>query len=102
MAIPDGMPRYPGDVLSLLAATEFFGGLAPDQLAHLVRVLEWETLPGGATLVRQGEMGDCLYILAHGRLVVMIHHPSGTEMPVGEVARGELVGEMAVLTDAPR
>ncbi len=59
-------------------------------------------LSGGETLMRQGDRGDCVFVLMSGRLRVYVEHADGTEASVGEIARGEVVGEMSILTDAPR
>jgi CRP-like cAMP-binding protein len=63
--------------------------------------LEWLVLPGGAVLFREGEDGDSLYILVSGRLRVGVAHEGG-ERTVAELGRGEMVGEMGVLTGEKR
>jgi predicted acylesterase/phospholipase RssA len=52
--------------------------------------------------MKQGEPGDCMYILIHGRLHVVVERDEGAENVVGEVGRGETVGEMAILIGTPR
>lgn len=96
-------PRLaPTDVVHLLSSTEMFGGLDEAVLRDVEAELEWLLLPGGETLIKQGEPGDCMYILIHGRLHVAVERDGGAEDIVGEVGRGETVGEMAILTDMPR
>jgi predicted acylesterase/phospholipase RssA/CRP-like cAMP-binding protein len=58
-------------------------------------------LQGGDTLFREGEAGDALYVLIKGRLRVLVAGPAGDTL-VAEIGRGEVVGEMALLTGAPR
>jgi predicted acylesterase/phospholipase RssA len=57
---------------------------------------------GGETVIREGEPGDCLYIVLSGRLRVSLQRADGRDEVVGEIARGESVGEMAVLTGGTR
>ena len=54
------------------------------------------------TLFRQGDAGDCLYLVLRGRLCVSIADVSGTVQRLGEIGPGELVGETALLLGAPR
>lgn len=53
-------------------------------------------------LFRQGESGDQFYYVRRGRLRVYRTHVDGQRKYVGEVGRGEIVGEMAVLGDYTR
>jgi CRP-like cAMP-binding protein len=53
-------------------------------------------------LTHRGDPGDSVYVLINGRLRVFVQGEEGREKAVGEVARGQVVGEMALLTDAPR
>ena len=63
--------------------------------------VQWLQLAGGQTLMRQGEPGDALYLLVSGRLRVYIEE-DGQRRVVREISRGEVVGEMSLITDAPR
>jgi len=63
--------------------------------------VQWMQLAGGQTLMRQGEPGDALYLLVSGRLRVYIEE-DGQQRVVREISRGEVVGEMSLITDAPR
>ncbi len=74
--------------------------------ALLQAELQWVELPAGATLMAQGEPGDCLYLSISGRLRAYIRDDSddsdGPERMVREMARGQVIGEMALYTDEPR
>ena len=56
---------------------------------------EWVHLKGNAILFRQNEMGDSLYIVVSGRLQVFLEP---TNQIIGEISRGECVGELSLLT----
>lgn len=60
------------------------------------------SVSGGETLVRQGEPSDAIYVLLNGRLVASITDAAGAPVRLGEIARGELIGEMTVLTGGQR
>jgi lysophospholipid hydrolase len=86
----------------ILAATELLGDLDDATLDELLAEVEWVSLTGGATLFRQGDRADALYIVVSGRLAAVFEEDDGTERLVREIGRGENVGELAMLTDEPR
>jgi predicted acylesterase/phospholipase RssA/CRP-like cAMP-binding protein len=101
-------------VLAQLAETEPFaaangrlnGSLVPSpddaMLDDLGAELDWIPLARGAPLFSEGDPSDSLYIVISGRLRVSVRVPNGEEKVVGEVARGETVGEMGLLASESR
>ncbi|HVR53971.1 MAG TPA: patatin-like phospholipase family protein [Pseudorhodoferax sp.] len=79
-----------------------FGEVAPGALAHLRRHLRWVEIAGGDTLMHQGEEGDSMYLIVSGRLRAYVRAADGSERMVGEMARGQTVGEMSLYTGEPR
>lgn len=57
--------------------------------------------PDGAVIVRQGEPGDCMYVVQGGRVEVLLEH-AGRETVLAELGAGEFFGEMSLFTGAPR
>ena len=53
-------------------------------------------------LVLQGDVGDFLYVLTEGKVKVLVSAESGVETMLAIRARGDLVGEFAVLDAKPR
>lgn len=78
------------------------GELEPDAMALLRRHLEWVSISGGETLMRQGDAGDSMYITISGRLRAYVRRDDGEERAVRELARGQVIGEMSLYTDEPR
>ena len=88
------------DLTCSLASVGIFRNLDPVILHRLEEELEWLTLDAGQTLVRQGAAGDSLFILMSGRLGVFVHGSDGEEL-VGEISKGDVVGEVAFIADLP-
>jgi predicted acylesterase/phospholipase RssA/CRP-like cAMP-binding protein len=85
-----------------LASTELFGAVEASALDEVVRELEAVRLAGGDVLFKEGDEADYLYLVVTGRLRASLTREGNSERAVGEAARGEVVGEIALLTDSPR
>jgi predicted acylesterase/phospholipase RssA len=92
----------PAEVREFLASTRLFSMLDAPSRERLATQLEWWLAPGGTIVLRQGERGDALYLVYHGRLVVEREVPDRPPEVAGQKGRGDSLGEMAVLTGHPR
>ena len=68
----------------------------------LLERLEIRLLPGGETLVREGDESDALYIVISGRLRIALGVGSASETALLELGRGETVGETGLITGEKR
>ncbi|MDP2007757.1 MAG: cyclic nucleotide-binding and patatin-like phospholipase domain-containing protein [Rubrivivax sp.] len=78
------------------------GPLDAEALAQLRSQLQWVEVAAGQQLMTQGEPGDCMYLSISGRLRAYQRDDSGAERTVRDMARGQVIGEMALYTDEPR
>lgn len=85
-----------------LGQTELLAGAGAAALEALERELMWQTIPGGEVLVQEGEAGECMWFVVRGRLRVSTRQTDSVARGIGEICAGECVGEMALLSDAPR
>jgi NTE family protein len=99
MTIPDRDDQREHHLVEFLRDVPLFGSMEEDQLDRVRRELQPFTLDRGDTLIREGEEGDALYIIAGGRLEATTGNPP---VKIGEVTPGEIVGETALLTGEPR
>lgn len=56
----------------------------------------------GETIMQQGEEGRSAYIIEQGRVEIVIETPSGKTQSVGTRGEGAMIGEMAIVDNAPR
>ncbi len=89
-------------LLSAIHVSRLFGELDEIALRDLEAELELELLTGGSKLFGQGETGDSLCIVVSGRLRVIVEKAHGKISEVAELGVGEVVGEMALVSDQPR
>jgi EAL domain-containing protein (putative c-di-GMP-specific phosphodiesterase class I) len=60
------------------------------------------SLKTGETLFREGDAGDCAYIIESGRVEVYRNGSNGKREALAQLGPGEVIGEMAVLDALPR
>jgi small-conductance mechanosensitive channel/CRP-like cAMP-binding protein len=88
---------------TLLARVDFLSALRPDDLNRLAETAEIRLFGAGSVVARRGESGDSLFIVASGRLEVVDEPSDGRPArAVGTRDVGDYVGEMSLLTGAPR
>jgi NTE family protein len=78
-----------------------FAGLSPEDLGKIAARLQPLSLPKGATLFREGDDPDAMYLVVSGqgrRLRTL----DGRETVVAFIGRGEVAGETGLLTGIPR
>ena len=95
------VPRMRGTQLAHLL-TEVFGALERDVLADIASQLEWVQLRSGERLFGEGDAGDDVFLVSHGRLRVSVADGDGSERVLEEVGRGGTIGDIALLTGEPR
>jgi signal transduction histidine kinase len=89
------------DKISLLRLA--FKGLEEDELQEMAGVTEFYTYPPDHILCREGEYEDVFYIVADGSVVISKKMPEETGERILRVGgRGDFVGEMALIQNAPR
>jgi NTE family protein len=95
-ALAEARPTVAGEV-DPLGALPLFAGLDPAALAELRDRTEQVSLEAGSYLFHAGESSDSLYVVRNGRLQVLQN-----EFVLRELGRGDVVGELGFLIDAPR
>jgi small-conductance mechanosensitive channel/CRP-like cAMP-binding protein len=76
--------------------------LEPDELAELAQRMEARDFRPGEPLIRQGEPGRSMLILAEGAAEVALQPDAGgPQIPGARLYPGQPVGEVALLTGAP-
>jgi CRP-like cAMP-binding protein len=81
-----------------LAQVPLFSGLAPRYLKRLADLTEEQRYMEGATIVREGDVGDTFYVILEGEAKVL----SGSGRVVNRLRPGEFFGEISLLDGGPR
>ena len=87
--------------LNDLRKSPLFEGLSDEELQQLMDMAEPLSLRAGEILIKQGEMGDSAYVVISGEFE--IQKQAGQSLIKIDVRNpGDVVGEMALLSQAPR
>lgn len=86
----------------LLKNVLLFRNVQEDELDRLAQLLTEREVPKDAHIVTQSEPGDAMFIIARGRVKVVIYGDNGREVILTLLKTGEFFGEMALLDDLPR
>jgi hypothetical protein len=78
-----------------------FANLSPSDIKQVAAIAEEASFRNGDILVRQGEVGDVMFIIASGEVRVIASQDQ-QEVELARRKVGEHVGEMALLSKAPR
>jgi hypothetical protein len=86
----------------LITHVPFFQELAPDDTARVVELLVPRTFLAGEDIVRQGDRGNSLFLIARGVVSVLLARPDRPLKRMATLYVGDFFGEMALLTEEPR
>ena len=94
------LPVLPEDI-DFLLRIRLLDSVPRSGIRRLFNCLGRETFSQGERLLVQGEAGDRLYVIQEGACRVEVEK-DGTAHPIAELRRGDVLGEMSVLTGEPR
>jgi CRP/FNR family cyclic AMP-dependent transcriptional regulator len=89
------MPSDPK--LDLLHSIPLFARISRSDLEMLGKLADEVELPAGKVLMREGESGSEMFIVADGR--IRVEHDGKT---IAELGPGDWLGEMAILSEGTR
>ena len=82
--------------------SEQFGAINESVWGRFRSKFVWVEIHGGEALFAEGDPSDQYYLVVSGRLQATKVMPDGSIKTLGEIGRGESIGEMAILTGEPR
>jgi CRP-like cAMP-binding protein len=86
-----------------LPPAPLFSALDQSALRAFVEIFEPHLVPAGTTVLEEGALGGEAFVVAYGELDVTRNPPGGADpVHLARLGSGALVGEMALLSRAPR
>ena len=87
----------------LLRGVDFLAALTPEELERLAAGARLAPYPAGMIVVREGDAGDSLFVIASGRIEISARSAVGRgDRVLAVLGAGDYFGEMSLLTGAPR
>jgi CRP-like cAMP-binding protein len=90
-------PMAPDSKRDLLHSIPLFGRLGRRELERLSQLTDEVDVPAGRVLMRQGDLGSEMFIIASGRVSVELDGK-----PRNDLGAGSWFGEIALLCEGPR
>jgi CRP-like cAMP-binding protein len=89
-------------VSDVLSRAPLVSALDDDAAAALRASMTEVTLPRGETLFREGDSGDCLYVITDGKIKLGRAAADGRENILAILGPGEMFGELSLFDPKPR
>jgi CRP/FNR family cyclic AMP-dependent transcriptional regulator len=105
---PGGNNMHTLPTLSLMERVLFlrraplFAGLAPIDVKHIAALADERLFQDAELIARQGDPGDEMFIIVSGEVAVRERAAGQSEQEVTRRCAGDVVGEMAVISQEPR
>ncbi len=97
--------RRTGDIpvedFQFLMKTELLAATPEAFKRQLIASMTKTCVAAGERFITQGDRGDCFYVIQDGSCIASLEK-NGQSYPVSRLKRGEIVGELAVLTGETR
>jgi len=85
-----------------LQRVPLFGELDAEELRALAEVSHFVRFPDSALIFREGEAGDCAYVVVRGSVHVFATDRNGDEIVLAQLNELDHVGEQSLLKDSDR
>lgn len=100
--VPDEIKNLSENAYELISHVPYFAMLSEEDQRYLARSARLIVLSPMERIVIQGRKGTSLFIVSDGNLEVIIRDAEKNETSVGTLKRGDIIGEMSLLTGEPR
>ena len=92
----------PVDNVQLLRQVSIFAELPPEILSDLAKRVWNKNFDAGSVIVSHEDTGDALFVLASGKVKVVLYGETGREIILSILRGGDFFGEMSLLDRQPR
>jgi CRP/FNR family transcriptional regulator, cyclic AMP receptor protein len=88
--------------IAILAEIPMFELIDDQERQTLSELLDSRQFSKGETIFSQGDAGDSIFVVRHGRVQAIVTSDDGQPIIVGENERGDVFGEISLLDGGPR
>jgi CRP/FNR family cyclic AMP-dependent transcriptional regulator len=87
---------------NLLKHIPLFQTLDDGELAVIEGLAVEKNVPRGSIILNEGDMGDALFVMASGRVKVLVSDADGREIILKILGAGDFFGELSLIDKEPR
>ena len=85
-----------------LEGVPLLANISKQERAQVADAMETKHFEADDVIIRQGEIGDCVYFLIKGQCIATQQHPTRGDVEVGRIHTGGYFGERSLLTNEAR
>jgi len=89
------------EIREKLKKTALFSEFTDEEIDEFVELCDIASATRGDTIVKQDEVGDCMFVLVMGEAKV-VHHRAGHDVDLAILREGDFFGELALVDEGPR
>ncbi len=89
------------EIRDQLRDKSLFKEFSDAEMEEFIELLDQREAPAGDIIVRQDELGECMYIVVSGRARV-VHHNEGKFVELAMLRAGDFFGELSLVDRGPR
>ena len=89
------------EIREKLKSTTLFSEFTVEEIDEFVELCDADTARAGELIVKQDEVGGCMYVLVSGEAKV-VHHSGGRDIDLATLKAGDFFGELALVDEGPR
>lgn len=82
--------------------TELFSELSQEEFLDVVERINHIEFPAGSLIIREGELGDSIFIIASGEVSIFRNDKRGNEMWITNLEEGSFFGEFGFFAESRR
>ncbi len=86
----------------VLSKFRLFAGFKDEELDTLLSLCDFESYSAGESIVSEGDIGLCMYVILCGNVQVTVRSPANEPIPLADLECGDFFGEVALVDDGPR
>lgn len=88
--------------LEVLKSINLFKNLPDILLMEVIEQMEWKETVPKEIIIKEGDVGDGLYIILHGEFIVSVLGNQNQSVQVKTLTTGDFFGEISLLENIPR
>jgi len=91
-----------GEIFTFLKGVSLFSVLTDASLKNLSKACRLRSIGKGEIIFFQSDESDAAFVVRSGKVSIMLHSSFGREMVINQMSRGDIFGELGLVTNNPR